>query len=576
MVLMISYIDKNIIQGVFNSNEFKGFLLSRRWFGDKSTLSNLEFEVIIEYFEIIADKILLSLIKVKVNEYSKIYFLPLIYYKKLEDILYPSEKIHSNIVKLTESTFSKKIAMTIKNKQKILSLNLLEAEFCLYFWKKMLFDTHISEEYPKLNLELTLYNKQFEDEINMKKVQTLIEAGLYPDRYKLDIKQLGGGNTTNVLHSLTISNIKSSEQNPVSYVLKSYKDYSISLEPSTLYVLVRNKFPNSPKIYGTIKIKDKETIGILENVPNKGNLGDIYWSEINHLINSTFKELDEDYSGFNEKENSSLLIKEKCKESLFISSEIGKYINNLHKSLILPDQKERNIESVDSEMYLKNYTDKLNKMISELLDRMENQPEKAFFNLPKISSILIDIRNVIERFRLEFKEELVKIQPVHQDLHMEQILFNKVDGHYDFYFIDFEGDPQLNFEEKKAKFPVEKDLASFLRALSYIKFNTLLQFIEKKLLRKDKYEVPEEILYNLFFRRAARPLKKVLDIVLNVLNYWESKLMGKILKELEIHYTLITYFYIERALNELNYEILYRPSKTIIPILGLKEIIDKS
>jgi len=207
---------------------------------------------------------------------------------------------------------------------------------------------------------------------------------------------------------------------------------------------------------------------------------------------------------------------------------------------------------------------------------MTNQPESAFFNLPKISSILIDIKDVIERFRADFEEPTINIQPVHQDLHMEQILYNKIDDQINFYFIDFEGDPQLSLEEKKGKFPIEKDLASFLRALSYIKFNTLLRFIDKNIISKEKYKVPEEILYNLFFRRAARPLNKVLDILLNILNTWESKLIGKILKNLKADTILITYFYIERALHELNYEILFRPNMIIIPILGLKEIIEKS
>ncbi|MFW9827917.1 MAG: hypothetical protein ACFFEY_10010 [Candidatus Thorarchaeota archaeon] len=573
---MINYIDKNVLKEVFNSNEFKGFLLSRRWFGDKSTLSNLEFEVLLEYFEVISEKIFLTLIKVKVNDYSKTYFLPLIYYKELEEILYSTERDHKNIVKLTENTFSKKIAMTIKNEQKILSLNLLEAEFCLYFWDKILFDVHVSEKFPKLNLELTLYSKQFEDNVNMKKVQTLIEAGLYPYRYKMKIEQLGGGNTTNLLYSLTIINKKNPEENAISYVLKSYKDYTISLEPSILYVLVKNKFPNTPKIYGTIRIKDKETIGILESVPNDGNLGDIYWNELNNFITKTFTNIEEDYSELNERSKVSQLIKENCSETILVSSEIGNYIENLHESLILSEQKEYMLESVDSELYLKTYTDNLNSIISKLLKRIDDKSEKAFFNLPKISSILIDIKDIIERFRLEFRENLIKIQRVHQDLHMEQILFKKKDQHYNFYFIDFEGDPQLNFEEKKGKFPVEKDLASFLRALSYIKFNTLLRFIEKKIIRKHKYEVPEEVLYNLFFRRAARPMKEVLDTILNILNYWESKLINKILKNLNLNYTLITYFYIERALYELNYEIQFRPNKTIVPILGLKEIIDKS
>ncbi len=573
---MINYLDKNVIQGISNSNEFKGWLLSRRWFGDKSALSNLEFDVILQYFEIIAERIFLTIIEVKTSDYSKTYFLPLLYYEKIENILESREKTQPNILNLTENTFSKKLAMTIENEQKVITLNLLEAEFCLFFWKKLLFNSSISEKYPSLDMELTLYNKQFEDEVNMRKVQNLIEAGLYTDRYELSINQLGKGNTTNILFSLNISNKRVPDQKPISYVLKSYKDYSTSIEPSMLYVLVKNKFPNAPKIYGTIKVRDKETIGIIESVPNIGNLGDIYWNDLNNMIDSVFKDINKDYSRFSEKSNISQLIKENCIKTILVSSEIGTYIKKLHESLILPDQKQYSLESVESNAYLKNYTDGLNSMISDLLRHMTKQPESAFFNLPKISSILIDIKDVLESFRADFEKPSINIQPVHQDLHMEQILYNKIDDQYKFYFIDFEGDPQLSFEEKKGKFPIEKDLASFLRALSYIKFNTLLQFIEKNIIRKEKYEVPEEILYNLFFRRAARPLNKVLDLLLNILNIWESKLIGKILKNLNADTILITYFYIERALHELNYEILFRPNKIIVPILGLKEIIEKS
>ena len=187
---MINYLDKNVIQGISNSNEFKGWLLSRRWFGDKSALSNLEFDVILQYFEIIAERIFLSIIEVKTSDYSKTYFLPLIYYEKIENILESSEKTQPNILNLTENTFSKKLAMTIENEQKVITLNLLEAEFCLFFWKKLLFDANISEKYPSLDMELTLYNKQFEDETNMRKVQNLIEAGLYPEPMQLQAETI--------------------------------------------------------------------------------------------------------------------------------------------------------------------------------------------------------------------------------------------------------------------------------------------------------------------------------------------------------------------------------------------------
>ncbi|HDZ19157.1 MAG TPA: hypothetical protein ENH75_12730 [archaeon] len=576
MIHMKDYFDKNLIQNIYNSNEFKGWLLSRRWFGDKSTLSNLEFEVSIIYFNIISGKIFLTVIEIKSIKYTKNYFLPLIYYEKIQEILDPIENVRDNIIKLTNNTFSKKLAINFTDGQEVITLNLIEAEYCLFFWRKMLFDPKISEIFPSLSLELTLYSKQFEDEINLKKVQTLIEAGLYSDRFDFSIRQLGKGNTTNSLFQLDILNKSNPNQKTISFVLKSYKSFSESIEPSKLFVLLKNKFPNAPKIYGTIKLLNKETIGIIESVQNSGNLGNIYWNELNIMINKVFKDGTKDYSIFDNKSNKSKIIKENCVETLKVSNVIGNCIKNLHISLILPDITEYNIESINSNDYLERYSDKLNSMTSELLKYMTQKPESAFFNLPKISSILIDVKDIIDKFRREFEDQTIKIQPVHQDLHMEQILYEKVDNKYNFYFIDFEGDPQLSMEEKKEKFPIEKDLASFLRALSYIKFNTLLGFIEKNLIKKDTFAVPEEILYNLFFRRAARPVDKILDVVLNVLNAWENKLMNKILKNLDAHYVLITYFYIERALNELNYEILFRPNKIIVPILGLKEIIDKN
>ncbi|MHA1105730.1 MAG: hypothetical protein ACTSPN_08420 [Promethearchaeota archaeon] len=62
------------------------------------------------------------------------------------------------IVTLTEKTFSKIIALNTSDKiiDSVLSLNLLEAEYCAIFWKKLLFDKKISELFPSMNLELKL------------------------------------------------------------------------------------------------------------------------------------------------------------------------------------------------------------------------------------------------------------------------------------------------------------------------------------------------------------------------------------------------------------------------------------
>ena len=577
---MSSDFDRNLIQQVINSNEFKAWLISRRWFGDKLLLSNLEFRIVIKYFEFISDRIFITVITVEKEKYTKSYFLPLIYYHKITDILDPIENTRQNIVKLTENTFSKMLIRTIpeEGQSNVFPVNLIEAEYCLFFWKKLFFEKEISEFFPSMSLNLTLYTDQFQDEINMKQVQNLIEASLYPDRYELSLEQLGGGNTTNLLFLLSIKNLNVPNSSPISYVVKSYKEYLESFEPRILFVLVKNKFPNAPKIYGTLKFHEKETIGILENVPNIGNVGDIYWNELNNMINRVYKDLDTDYSYLDDKQKRIEIIKENCSESLKVSEQIGVQIKYLHKAMILSDQIQFDKEIVDSVEYLRNYTNKLNSMITTIESKMKKRSESSFFKSPKISSILIDIKDIIEKFRAEFQVPQIVIQPVHQDLHMQQILYNKTNGQYQFYFIDFEGDPQLTPEEKKNKFPIEKDLGSFLRSLSYIKFNTFLHLIEEKIVDPKKFEVPEEFLFSLYFRKTSKITQthKILEMIMKLLNSWENRLMAKLFDEsLNLHFTLINYFTIERTLHELDYELLFRPNKIIVPILGLKEIVDK-
>jgi len=336
---MINFIDKNLIQRVFNSNEFKGWLLSRGWFGDKTTLSSLAFNVSIKYFEIISKTIILSIIEIKSQTYVKTYFLPLIYYEKIQEILEKRELVSENIVKLTENTFSKMLAIYFheKKEEEVITLNLIEAEYCAFFWRKMLFDKKLSENFPLHSLYLTLFIEQFEDEKNMKSVQTLIEAGLYTDRYEFSLSQIGGANATSLLFQIKIFNKRTPNTMASSFVLKSYKNYSPGLETKSLYVLVKNNFPNSPKIYGTIRFYEKEVIGILENVESMGNLGDIYWNEVNSMINQVITDVNSDYSYLRNDEERRSIIKKSCDKSIIVSKKIGLEIKKLHKALILPE-----------------------------------------------------------------------------------------------------------------------------------------------------------------------------------------------------------------------------------------------
>ena len=576
---MNSFIDKNLLEQVFNSNEFKGWLLSRIWFGNKTTLSSLTFSISIDHYEFISNRIFLLVIEITAQNFIKKYFLPLISYDSLTDILESRENISENIIKLTENTFSKKLAVYFheRKEENIVTLNLLEAEYCTFFWRKILFDKKLSENFPLHSLYLTLFTEQFEDAKNMRNVQTLIETALYPDRFEFSLEKIEGA-TTNILVKINIFNKKTPNVRITSFVLKSYKNYTPSLETKSLYVLVKNNFPNSPKIYGSIRFYERDVIGILQNMENLGNVGDIYWSEVTTMLNQSITDVKGDFSYLQDKEQSNSIIKQSCRESLIVSKYIGLEIKKLHKALILLEISQYSKEQVNGHEFLEKYTETLQNLISKIQKNMKRREKLAFYKSPKIQSILIDIHDIIENYRSIVTLERITIQPIHQDLHMQKILYDKPDEEYKFCFIDFEGDPQLSLEEKKLKFPIEKDLGSFLRSLSYIKFEAFLSFIEKRLIGKDEYRVPEEFLFSLYFRKAAKISQKdkTLENILSLLNRWELSMMNNIFdKTIRVDFGLISYFTIERALHELNYELLYRPNKVIIPLLGLKELVDR-
>ena len=543
---MNDIIDKDLLLEVFNTNEFKEWLISRRWFSHKSELSDLKFEVFIYHFEVLSGNIIITVINVAKLEYDKSYFVPFLIFEELETILEESEKSNENIILLQENSFPG-------------TINLLEAEYCLLFWKTIL---------PKVSVI---------DDVD-KKFQYLFDVSKDPGRYDISLKQLGEGNTTNLLFKLNIRKKDEPDRNLASLVVKSYKNYAENLEVLKLTSLMENNFKHAPKLLGSIKIGKFNSIGIIEHISNTGNIGAVYWNELNNMIFSGFEDINGKYSPFKDKDQIFELITRNCVTSLEFSSEIGQIIKKMHESLIISDSKYENFraEFVKSQEFLEPRVSRIHSIILNLKFTIKQLTTNSFFDISQINSILNDVSEALGNILFKIRDISIKVQPFHQDLHMEQVLYNTVNDKHEFYFTDFEGDPQLSPEEKKKKLPVEKDIASFLRSLSYIKYNTLLGYINEKVAKSESRESPENILHDLLFLNEKNGKTPVLEILLIVLDIWEKKQAEIILRELESNSTLLDFFTIERTLQEINYEILYRPDKIIVPLLGLKEILEKN
>ncbi|MBY9006454.1 MAG: hypothetical protein KGD63_06820 [Candidatus Lokiarchaeota archaeon] len=544
----LKYINKKSIEKLMNSKEFKNWLYSKRWFGDKSQLSNLKFKISIEFFKFLSENISLTIIKIIDSEYEKQYFLPLAYFKDKNEILDLSE----NIFEITYTFIE-------ENEKKSLSLVLLEAEFTNNFWNALFLNKDIYDNIPDLSIV-------YQNEDLKRKFSELSLNDI--DNYNIELEQLGKGNTTNLIFKFTISSKKMAFN---SYVFKSYRGFSKNLEPSTLKILASNQFLGIPNLNAKIEFKNRTIISLMDYIQNEGNIGEVYWNEINDMIYTISTNQDKSNLDFDNNSFLQDLIENKCSDSFAITDDIYEFFKKFHEAMILEDNDLYSSVVIEKDYFLRNFSQKLMLIIPEIIENKEKMP---FFKVSEIESLFNKTSNRIQDICSSIEKSEIRLQAIHQDLHMEQILYSRKGKSFLFHMTDLEGDPSFSTEEKKGKFPKERDIASFLRSFSYIKYNTLLGIIIDKFSRKN-YKISEEILHDLFFTDKLENYKKELNGLIKLLNIWETLHTERIIKNSEYDNKLINYFLIDRIIHEINYEIKFRPFKVIIPLLGLKEYLNE-
>ncbi len=571
----LDHIDKKSFENLMNSEGFKKWLYSKRWFGDKSILSNLDFHISIDYFKLITKNILILIIKILKSDYKETYFLPLLYFSELNQNIRKTENYKDEIIDFENNFLNIPISFIENDEKKEINLNIIEAEYCLYFWKYLLFKKDFYGDSNSHLLKFKFFNLKSQ---NNKKITQILNSLKNKDNYKcfnFKIEQLGGGNTTNLLIKFTFINREEDQKDYHSFVLKSYKKFSEKLEPMTLNILAKNNFLYVPKIYATIKLDNKDLISIIEYIPNKGSIGEIYWNELNHMIKDLFKISNRESINYYQDEKKILnIIKKYCRTSIKISKNIKIFIQNFHRAIINEKNEYYSTKIIEADYYLRNYIHKLILVVLDIEYVIKQDPKELLINTPEINSLLNKIKDNLLKIVSNINNNEIKLQPIHQDLHMEQILYDKTKKNFVFYLIDLEGNPEFSFEEKKNKFPIERDIASFLRSFSYIKFNSFLQFIIKEYFSEKNKKYSIRFLYNFFFNKMKKNGKDNLEKLLLLLNKWENIFINKFLKSLVTNSTLVYIFLIDRILHEILYEIHFRPDNVIIPFLGLKEIVN--
>ena len=176
----------------------------------------------------------------------------------------------------------------------------------------------------------------------------------------------------------------------------------------------------------------------------------------------------------------------------------------------------------------------------------------------EILSMKEEILQVLKRIYTK-KFDAVKIR-IHGDYHLGQVLYTGKD----FVILDFEGEPARSYSERRLKRSPLRDVAGMIRSFHYAAYGGLFlndQIREKDL---DKLLPFAEQWYHYmsgFFMQAY------LETVAGSPFIPENK------DDLEV---LLQTYLLEKAIYELNYELNNRPDWVVIPLRGIKAIMEKA
>ncbi|MEM0099419.1 MAG: alpha-amylase [Desulfurococcaceae archaeon] len=343
--------------------------------------------------------------------------------------------------------------------------------------------------------------------------------------------------------------IASYESTVGALVLKSYRLLpDINIEAKMLERLTKRKYKYIPQVHGLLYY-DKYVSGILMNyIKGIGDGGAPF-----------FTSLQEHLEGRKES------------HEIGLASKIGVIIGEMHIAL--------NTGSVDDFFGVETVSDK---DVSMWITRMERMYSEG---LGRIDNLLTSFENA-EREELEYWRNMAEQAETtvhdaiaymekygynlykartHQDLHLAQMIYVG-DGKIDFVITDFEGEPGRNREERLAKEPLLRDIASMIRSYHYLSHASLMNKFNLSRHRASILMMKNDPTFNWRIRHVIAMTYSYLATV------HKSSILGvdenMVIRRLWLH---LYQWIVERALYEFFYESLYRPLWISIPITGLLE-----
>jgi len=166
-----------------------------------------------------------------------------------------------------------------------------------------------------------------------------------------------------------------------------------------------------------------------------------------------------------------------------------------------------------------------------------------------------EILTVLKRIYRK-KIDVAKIR-IHGDYHLGQVLFTGKD----FVILDFEGEPALSYSERRLKRSAIRDVAGMVRSFHYAAYASL--FLDNQIREEDLMKLLPfaeqwyHYMSGFFMEGYLKTIK-------------QTKIVPEDKEDLEV---LLQTFLLQKAIYELNYELNNRPGWVMIPLRGIKLIM---
>jgi maltose alpha-D-glucosyltransferase/alpha-amylase len=186
---------------------------------------------------------------------------------------------------------------------------------------------------------------------------------------------------------------------------------------------------------------------------------------------------------------------------------------------------------------------------------LNDLPENVRAEAQEVLAMKEEILDVLKQIYSR-KIEVTKIR-IHGDYHLGQVLFTGKD----FLILDFEGEPARSYSERRLKYSAIRDVAGMIRSFHYAAYGSLLldnQIREEDINKLTPYVEQWYTYMSGFFMESY--LKTVNGAPFVPKNNEDLQLLTRT-------------FLLQKAIYELNYELNNRPAWVLVPLRGIKAIM---